>query len=1449
MGRNIGRDRRFGWASERVKSAGRRRLRPAVQILEERRLLTGSYVVTSPSDTLDGSGNPTNGTLRWAVEQANEATSASTIEFDTTIFGTTPQTINLAQGQLELTNNKYAITIVGPADGVTISGGDNSRVFQVDDGVTASLSGVTITDGNADQNGGQYEAGGGLYNDDGSVTLTGCTISGNSAQNGGGVATYNGGMTTMVQCTVSGNTAGDSGGGVRNAGGTMSLSYCDVEDNTTSGNGGGIDNNGTMTIDHSTISGNDSGFGGGVRNVVNPTDRSKPKLLTIRDSTISDNSAQAFGGGLSLYFGTAALTGCTISSNSAADGGGGFIDGGTATFTDCTLTGNSAVDGGGLGNAGTVTLTGCTVSANTAKYLGGGVMSLKGLSQANPTTDLTDCTISGNSAADNGGGFYIDVALAVTIENVTISANTSPSVGGLVSHGPTTITDTIVAGNIGTDIGGTLSGSSNLIGTGAPAGLDAADNLLGVTDPLLSPLGDYGGPTQTIALLPGSPAIGAGTTIAGVTADQRGFPLDSPVADIGAFQSQPELVVNMTMDTSYGILSPKGELSLRQADGLANFLGGTETITFDPTVFATPQTITLAAGELEFKDSSGTIAIDGPGVGVTISGGGNSRVFQADDGVTASLSGLTITGGNADLNGGQYEAGGGLYNDGGSVTLTGCTISGNSAQNGGGVATYNGGMTTMVQCTVSGNTAGDSGGGVRNAGGTTSLSYCDVEDNTSSGNGGGIDNYGIMTIDHSTISGNDSSTGGGIRSVDTPLDANHLTLMTVMDSTISDNSAQAFGGGLSLYFGTATLTGCTISGNSADDGGGGFIDGGTATFTDCTLTGNSAVNGGGLGNAGTVTLTGCTVSANTAVDFGGGMMSQKGLSQANPTTDLTDCTISGNSAAHNGGGLYISAAHAVTIENVTVSGNTSPSVGGLVSHGPTTLTDTIVAGNIGTDVGGTVSGSSNLIGTGAPAGLDAADNLLGVTDPLLSALGNYGGPTQTIALLPGSPAIGAGTAIAGVTADQRGVARPTSTPDIGAFQDRGFTISVVSGDAQSTLIDTPFPAALVVSVVSNFNDPVAGGTVTFVPPSDGPSAFLSGSTTPSPQTVSIANTNGLVQITAAANGVAGGYQVTAATNGVASPAVFSLTNVAPTFSNLASPTVIYGTHVITFSGTILAGSTVPSGVVTLDFGGVVPTLTVLIAADGEFSATVNFPTLDVASDDTVTYSYASGPGATPVVGTGEITVTPAPLTVVVDDQMMVYGSAVPTLTGTLTGVVNGDEITASYGTAATASSDAGSYSITAMLSDPDGRLSNYTVTSTPGTLIVTRASQTITWPAAPLSIVYGTPLGAGPARRGCQRPRSGTGRCAGLLGGRGHRARCWRRPGALGQRCRHQRLQPGLGQRDHRCAAAGDHDGAGGLGAGGDARAVGHLHGDGARHSDGASGADGHGAIPGQWPE
>ena len=162
----------------------------------------------------------------------------------------------------------------------------------------------------------------------------------------------------------------------------------------------------------------------------------------------------------------------------------------------------------------------------------------------------------------------------------------------------------------------------------------------------------------------------------------------------------------------------------------------------------------------------------------------------------------------------------------------------------------------------------------------------------------------------------------------------------------------------------------------------------------------------------------------------------------------------------------------------TISGNHAATGGGLVNKKANSqLSNTIVAGQTsGGDIlelDGTDSGSNNLIGDGTgESGLvnGVNGNLVGTTaipiDPLLAPLGDYGGRTLTLALLPGSPAIDAGHRPCLPTADQRGLGR-VGAVDIGAFESQGFVLTPLAGSSpQSALTGTPFTHPLTVVVTA-----------------------------------------------------------------------------------------------------------------------------------------------------------------------------------------------------------------------------------------------------------------------------------------------------------------------------------------------------------------------------------------------
>jgi CSLREA domain-containing protein len=253
-----------------------------------------------------------------------------------------------------------------------------------------------------------------------------------------------------------------------------------------------------------------------------------------------------------------------------------------------------------------------------------------------------------------------------------------------------------------------------------------------------------------------------------------------------------------------------------------------------------------------------------------------------------------------------------------------------------------------------------------------------------------------------------------------------------------------------------TISNGISNGSDPSDHAGGIanIDNGTLTVTDSTISENSATFGGGIANHGTLTVTDSTITNNTAALDGGGLYTNVNL--CCPAT-ITNSTISGNTAGLGGGGVF-NFAGITAIEFSTITNNTAPngqgsgvaSLGDALTTGTEVLSSIIFA-NTNTDVdfvsGQTntfVSRGYNLIGDGNAiwdfnqTG-DQIDHF-GVTNPGLGALADNGGPTQTHALLSGSPAIDAvpqGTNGCGtdITQDQRGVSRPQgSNCDKGSFE-------------------------------------------------------------------------------------------------------------------------------------------------------------------------------------------------------------------------------------------------------------------------------------------------------------------------------------------------------------------------------------------------------------------------------
>jgi hypothetical protein len=441
-----------------------------------------------------GEGSDLNGDLRYCITQAQDG--------DRITFGV-QGSITLTSGELPITKD---LNIEGPgADILTVSGNHASRVFNIAATPNVTISGLMITNGQAPSN----QNGGGI-NNAGTLTITDSIINGNSAATGGGI--QNAGTLTVTNSSVNGNTAA-----VFSA---------------------GINNDGRLTINGTTLDHNNASAGGALGN-------SNSGTITITDSTLDDNLGGGMGGGIRNFGGTVTVLRSIFTGNYTPGGNGGGIDNeGMMSLTDSTLTGSSSEGGGGgilngAFNGGAMLLiTRSTLNDNSAASGGGGIANWA-------TLIVTDSTLSGNSASFGAGITNYNGSSIVTFS--TLSGNHG---GGInLFRGQITARNTILAANTGgssPDINGPLNSQGhNLIGDGTGGSGFTDTDLVGTADnpidPLLGPLQDNGGPTWTMALLPGSPAIDAGDNTDAPDWDQRGEGfrrIVNGIIDIGAFEVQ-----------------------------------------------------------------------------------------------------------------------------------------------------------------------------------------------------------------------------------------------------------------------------------------------------------------------------------------------------------------------------------------------------------------------------------------------------------------------------------------------------------------------------------------------------------------------------------------------------------------------------------------------------------------------------------------------------------------------------------------------------------------------------------------------------------------------------------------------------------------------------------------------------------------------------------------------
>jgi PKD domain-containing protein len=839
--------------------------------------------------------------------------------------------------------------------------------------------------------------------------------------------------------------------------------------------------------------------------------------LTIQNGF--ESTRLSGGGGIFNDQGNVTVTNSTLignTSNSEFGGGGGIYNNGTLILNNSAVIGNHAngQEGGGAGiyNRGTMTLNNSSVSDNNAATRSGGGIFNQG------TLSLNNTTV-GNNIAFGGAGIYNGGTL--DLNSSTVSYNTAISTGGIfIIGGTVTLHNSILAANQGLwpDCAfPPASAGYNIIGNATTCNFSPTTGDQVNIDPKIGLVIGHPGYDP---LFSDSPAIDAGDPAgcmgsAGLlTTDQRGA-ARTGICDIGAYEYT-------TPGAAAQIYPFAG--TPQHTPPLTNFWLPLQAAVLDGigSPVSNEKVIFTAPG----SGASGTFLDQGTGTTsetTDLNGIATAAGFSANDQtgsftVTATVSGTLLSADFSLSNLTWYVATTGDDTNNCQAALTPCQsingvlnktdfLAGDMALVAGGIYTGSDPDVVFIH-----KDARLSGGWEPAFGSQNSTSMIDGQ-----GQRRGLQNdyFATSTIDHFTIQNGSAGAAGGIW--------NNGTL-TVNFSTIKGNTGLGDGGGI-LNLGILTLNDSSVIRNHGDSGGG--ISNGstgsailaTAYINNSTLSGNSSGSrGGGIGNpsAGTLYLNNATVSGNQDAGFPGG------------------------------GGIYNEGGH-VTAQNSILAGNVSSSSGGM-------------------DCSGTIiSFGYNLIGNTSGCTFTSSTGDLTDIDPNLGQLIGPSNSPSYHPLLAGSPAIDAGNPAGctdqndnGLTTDQRGLAR-VGTCDMGAYEftvpGPAVSLSLVSGDNQSTSTTHTFPKPLQAAALDNVGSPVSGIAIDFAAPGSGASGTFADTGS---NTTSVNTDAGGVATTSifTANDQEGTYLVSASATGLGS-LDFPLEQITrPANDNFADATII-----------------------------------------------------------------------------------------------------------------------------------------------------------------------------------------------------------------------------------------------------------------------------------------------------
>ena len=1048
--------------------------------------LAANYAVTKTADTNDGSCSATDCSLREAIAAAN-ADSSSTVTIPAGTYTLTAGELGVS-AYMTITGAGASSTIIdaNKASRVLHIGRQPTVPGNVGAPVVATISGVTIRNGTTTGDGGGI-----LMDNNGTLTVSNSTISGNSAANGGGI--YAAGSLTLRNSTISGNSAtSGTGGGIYNSGAlTNSASVTAVNstiaNNSSVANGSAIYNGAFAALTNVTVSNSPGTTVAALQN----DGASLPPSFKLTNSIISNPGGKA----CSMSYDATN----NLNRNFATTSGHNLISDNSCVFASMNNSGTIDIIPNPPGNIVDTNLNLGSLANNggptptIAVAFGSG-------SQAIDAGDDTVCAQTGADGVNNKdqrgfarpqrthcdiGAYEAGLAtgLRVAGPNPATPVARQPfsvTVTTVNPEGKATTVDGNTAINLNCNLGGgsqsqTLTAGQGTVTFSGLSGYDAGSYNCSISSNLRSGSGAFLNIPVAAAGFTVSKGYITGNTLSSEPVAGQPFNVTVTATDSSGNAFALWRGVNVSLAKSSGA-NASGALGGTLSGGIPD---GQSSVTISGLTYSQPDTAVVlqatasdpgafnSATSAPFAVQGVALSIGSPvpaspvkgqafSVTVTAVGAADNQPISVQNAVNVTLaksSGAGVLGGNlsAAIPAGQS-----------SVTFSGLTYSTadpavalQATANGFASAT---GTAFAVQPSFKVTNMTDSDNGA----GACPGASCSLRDAISAANGvtGGsvveipTGTYTLTAPNEIAVTGNLTIKGAGVDSTTlTRNSTGSLNLtprvfnigagasVTIEDMTIEKANNSSYTGdhygGAILNAGNLTLQNARLNANTADRGGA-IYSTGTLTIANSSFTGNSAaLSGGGIVSRGSLTVSGSTFSGSKAGQQGGGIAVVGSATVANST-------FSGNTASANGGGVYnASGAVTLTVINSTFSGNGGNPGGAIFSYGTTRLTNSIVAGSgggncvTGGQFGGTVTSGGNNLSSDGSCGGQASDKLN--TDPKLDPLANNGGPTQTMKLQTGSPAIGAGNPtvcaappVNGV--DQRGTSRPATACDIGAYE-------------------------------------------------------------------------------------------------------------------------------------------------------------------------------------------------------------------------------------------------------------------------------------------------------------------------------------------------------------------------------------------------------------------------------